>query len=1071
MDDRSATIAKITRPLLTGNFPRRRLFRRIDLVMKRSSLWVCGPAGCGKTTLVSSYLADRGFPYIWIRLEESDADPASFFHYLGLAARKAAPRARKPPPRLTPDQRPALAFFSRGFFEALFSRLRAGSVVVFDDYQQVPTDTALHTLIRDGLSMLPPGVRFILIGRGQPPPVFARARAGGSLEILGWKELRLTPGETEGIARLRRKGRRDRAGARLLQRMSDGWAAGLVLLLEKAGSAGAMPRKSPRRAPQEIFDYFAREIFDSLGEAARSFLLQTAHLPRMTADMATKLTGVRHAHNILGYLNRGNYFTEVRPDDVPVYEYHPLFREFLKSRAAEAYPAKRLRHLRGKAAAILEESGHPDEAAEMFRAIGDWRGLALAVRRQAGGLVAQGRLRALGEWLEAMPREVVRKDPWLLYWRGVAGLPTRPVESRLDFERAFRKFSARKDREGTLRAWAGAVDAIVYGSGTLKDLDPWFAALENPWSRGRPRLAGEVDSRVTSAMIKALSLRRPSFVEMEPWADRAMRLARAAGDVSTQFASLLSVAYYRFHGGDFPSTALLIDTLREMTRGPELSPLLRLNLFWLEAAYANASGRHDDALRMVAEGMELANVTGVHLMDKLLAGHGALACLHERDMAAARRFLRGMAAAQATARPWEAAFYHHLAAWLSLHDGETAQAAVHSDRCLLLCEEVGNPWTEALAHLQKFFVLLEEGRAPAAVRHLARARKTGKQSGMRFVRFACLLAEAYGRLREGDEADALLPLREGLRVGRENGYFDAYLWRPGVLEKAAAKALELGIETGYVRELVRRNALVPEDVIADPAHWPWPLKVYSLGGFSVLKGDKPLTFSRKVQRKPLMMLKALLGLGGKDVPLEELTDILWPDAEGDLAHQSFATTLARLRTVLGNEKALALRGGRLTLEPRFCFVDAFAFESLVAQVDQVRLAGGADVQRTQAARLARRAIALYRGPFLPGESSHSCFATARERFRSKFLRAVAFLGREMEREGRWAEAIACYRQGLEVDDLAEEFYQRLMSSLARAGQSAEAMSVYRRCERRLSEALGIAPSADTAGIAKGLPRA
>jgi len=95
----------------------------------------------------------------------------------------------------------------------------------------------------------------------------------------------------------------------------------------------------------------------------------------------------------------------------------------------------------------------------------------------------------------------------------------------------------------------------------------------------------------------------------------------------------------------------------------------------------------------------------------------------------------------------------------------------------------------------------------------------------------------------------------------------------------------------------------------------------------------------------------------------------------------------------------------------------------------------------------------------------------RERQRSKFLRVAGLLGRGMEREGRWVDAVACYRKVLEVDDLAEEFYQRLMICHHRAGQPAEALAVYRRCKETLFAARGVASSPETDQIARGISRA
>jgi DNA-binding SARP family transcriptional activator len=1069
MDDGSGSIAKITRPLLAGHYPRRRLFGIIDRARKRPALWVCGPPGSGKTTLVSSYVAQRRVPALWYRLDEGDADPASFFYYLELAARRGLRRGRMRLPSFTPDQRPAVGIFARRYFEALFSRVPPGSAIVFDDYQKLPPDAVLHTAIRDSLAILPARVSVILISRGQPTPAYARVRAAGSLELLGWRELRLSPAETKGIARLRWKGARDAASFRQLQKLSDGWAAGCVLLLEKAARSAKGIRKSPRGGAQEIFDYFASEVFETIDAPLQSFLLTCAHLPRMTAAMAGRLTGQARAARILAELARNSQFTEVRPGDEPVYEFHPLFREFLLSRGSDRFSERSRRGVKARAARILEQAGHPEEALRIYREIGDWRRFSRIVRVRAGALAAQGRTRALGEWLQTLPDEVLRKEPDLRYWRAVARLPTCPLEGRRDFEEAFRQFAKRKDRDGVLRSCAGVLEAIVYGPGTLKDLDPWFRILRRWWKGGRRPLAEETESRATCAMIKALSLRRPAFEDMESWAERAIGLSGATPAASVRFSALLSVAYCRFHGGDFPATALLLDSLRGLARKSDLSPLSRLNLCWLEAASANANGRHGDALKAVTKGLAFADATGVHLLDNLLAGHGALSALHSRDSKRTRRFLRTMAASLATAPPWEAAFFQYLAAWDALQRGETATAGQHADRGLALSEEVGNPWTEALARIQKALVLFRAGDVSGAVPYLAQARRMGVAGSMQFLQFVAFLAEAYVHLAHGDEDAALSPLKEGMRVGRERGYFDVYLWCPGLLEHVVAASLERGIEPSYARELIRRNGLLPDGPLAESVHWPRPLRLQTLGTFGVFRDERPLAVSRKVRQKPLLLLKALVALGGKEVPEEELTDILWPDAEGDLAHQSFATTLSRLRTMLGDERALSLRGSRLTLDTGICWVDALAFDALLARIDEsLPDAGTPDGLLTE--RRARRAISLYQGEFLARESGQSWVVAFRERLRSKFLRAVAFLGRVLERDGRYADAVACYRKGIELDDVAEELYRRLMNCHLRAGQRAEALSAYRRCERTLGARLGIAPSPETAKIASEIAR-
>ena len=76
---------------------------------RRGHIAPCGspdPPAQGKTTLASSYIQERKLPALWYQLDEGDGDIASFFHYLGLSVKAAAPRYRKPLPPLTPEYLP-----------------------------------------------------------------------------------------------------------------------------------------------------------------------------------------------------------------------------------------------------------------------------------------------------------------------------------------------------------------------------------------------------------------------------------------------------------------------------------------------------------------------------------------------------------------------------------------------------------------------------------------------------------------------------------------------------------------------------------------------------------------------------------------------------------------------------------------------------------------------------------------------------------------------------------------------------------------------------------------------------
>jgi DNA-binding SARP family transcriptional activator len=238
------------------------------------------------------------------------------------------------------------------------------------------------------------------------------------------------------------------------------------------------------------------------------------------------------------------------------------------------------------------------------------------------------------------------------------------------------------------------------------------------------------------------------------------------------------------------------------------------------------------------------------------------------------------------------------------------------------------------------------------------------------------------------------------------------------------------------------------------------LKIFTLGRFELLKDGNQIRFSKKVQQKPLAMLKALVASGGKGVGEDQITDALWPEADGDVAHQSFATNLHRLRQLLAHEKAIQRQEGRLTLDDKYCWVDTWAFECFLERADAQWKAGKTD----SAVELTEKAIGLYKGPFLSQEGEQPWVMSMSERLRSMFLRSVRKLTIYWQQSGQWEKTLECYQKGLEIDKLAEEFYQGLMTSYQELGRRGEALSVYNRCKKVLSTALGVEPSPKTEAI-------
>jgi two-component SAPR family response regulator len=250
-----------------------------------------------------------------------------------------------------------------------------------------------------------------------------------------------------------------------------------------------------------------------------------------------------------------------------------------------------------------------------------------------------------------------------------------------------------------------------------------------------------------------------------------------------------------------------------------------------------------------------------------------------------------------------------------------------------------------------------------------------------------------------------------------------------------------------------------------------PVTIFTLGRFSLLVNGKPADFGRKVPKRPLELLKAIIAQGGREISISRLTLLLWPDVDGDRATRSFNTTLHRLRKLLSDDRVLVLRDGKLSLDVRYCWVDIWTFERLLGGVRRISRNAADSNQVYLLEGLTENLLALYQDHFLAREEITSWSVSMRERLRSKFIHNLIEIGRLWETRGDWELAIECYQKGIDVDDLVEVFYQRLMSCCLETQRLSEGMSIYRRCRQTMSVKLSLRPEPETESLYRALRNA
>jgi len=1037
------SLAKLSPPRLINVVRRARLFERLDALVAHPIVWIAGEAGIGKTMLVASYLKERMREGIWYQVDRGDSDIATFFYYLGVAATYFRGASRRRMPLFSPEYRHDPAGFARRYFRMLFDRMPSPGTLVFDNLHEAFADPSVGFMLDAAFDEIPEATTVIIVSREAPPASLERHVAGGRIGMLNARELRLTFDEASEIVAT--DTRIDADEVEQLHRLSGGWAAGLILMMARASryANGSSKDDPPERA---AFNYLASEMFEKASTATQDLLLATAFLPRFTDAMARAISGNADAGEILEELHRRNFLVDRRGTVEPTYEFHALFRGFLCERVkARVAPARQLETGR-LAAELLELSGDYGEAIRLYCGVGALEDAKRLIVGEAVALIAQGRHETLQEWIAAMPGDAVAADPVLLYWLAMARKAANPVEALPLFEQAFDRFD---DRIGKLMAASGASECFVLEWGDVRGLERWIEAFETLGSPYPEFKSREEELRVLPGMLAAFVYRgveHPLYMKLKARAD-----ALIAADPTLDHTLLLgAVSYYRSWIEEFSALESVGRHVNSLFAAQRLAPLTQVWWRCVNSYRASRRGDSRTAFSEVDKAEEAARRYALGYMLPTIYLRGAAAALGAGDTVRASSYVEQAAPLLRPGRHRELSLYECIRGWIQVLRGSPAAGLPNLRRACELAVASGMPHMIIHTLCVLGIALAETGDLTGAEQKLNEARAVPFSRISWHYRALCDFVEATLALRAGDDGRCREAIVRWLKTMRDYGSIgDPLVHHPELLAELYSKALEYGIEVETVRAFIEESGL-PAPRTANET-WPWPIKIRALGNFTLERDGIPVRSTGKSQRRLLELLMALIAYGGCEVNTVKLMQAVWPD--NTAAQGTFDVAVHRLRKLLGNDRALLLHEGRLSLNPKICWVDVWAWEAVLRQSEIAEPAR----RRPTVGRI----LDLYRGRFLANEPENGWLVPTRVRLHSQFLRVVAALGGRLEQNRQWDDALALYQRGIEHDPLAEDIYRFQMRAYMRLGSPAEAINVYRRCSEVLSVVLGVKPSHET----------
>lgn len=950
------SLAKISRPRLYDAIPRHRLFGRLDALRSHPCIWVSAPPGAGKSTAVCSWLEARKLKGIWYQVDGGDADLSTFFYYLSRAAQALHP-GKPELPLLSPEYLIDLPAFMRRYFRELFARLPAGGVLVLDNHHESIDSAPFQDMLSLAVREVPTGCNLIIVGRSDPPASMMELEANRMLMRLTWEEIKLTAEEARQIARADAQMSPDEID-NVAQRCG-GWVAGLILMLRSHGD-GAAQDNLAWHSRNAIFQYFATQYIHEVPEAVRFALLKTALVPAVTGSLAQALTGSESIEAQLECMCRKQFFTYRVGVHPAHYVYHDLFREFLIAQAQQQFSAAEYRRLESRAAQLLEDEGRPQDAYPLHLAAENWDGCLRVAIAQAPALLAQGRWRTLEEWISQVPQVHREAQSWSGYWLGLAQVPRDQTLAGATLRAAFEGFQRTSDRVGCALSAGAILESHYFSMCKWQPMMSWFDVLDTMLAADDSWLPEPSRARIYPAMAAGLTMLQPGHPHFLLYAERAAQSiqgVRSPTERAMACALLLNTFTVRgLHGRNMAliREAGLADAL------PGASPLANASLLGQLGFHFAMVGEPIKAIQLCERALSLAREYHLEPFMHLAMLNTFVAAANMWDYTKCRQILARMQATLLPSRELDVATLSLLQLWLKLAERITPLTAHELDSCMAQARSTGSDMYIYLFHQIIAGFCLEDGHLERAQACLETAGDTASCGGLEcydVLRHAveCRFAQLQGR-----HADAIQSLRALMSVVVSEQERVAFLvWLgPQTLANVLALAFSTGILPEVATVVVQRMNVAPPSHA--PSQWPWRVRVHTLGGLRIEVAGAPLTLGKKSPAKVLALLKVLIALGGRNVALTHIADILWPDQDGDLALESAKVTLHRLRKLLGGMDLLTLEGGKLSINSGRLWVDVLALDRQAQQL-------GSPVDPLD-------------GDFLPEDQDQAWSFTARKRY-------------------------------------------------------------------------------------------
>ena len=1059
---------------------------------KKLTLITAGP-GYGKTTIAAEAVNRLNLETVWYRIDPSDNDFPTFLSYLETGIQSCCPQYEK---QFVKDQEllknKDIEPLAIGFLAEFEKRISNDLYIALDDYQVIGDNRSINLFLQSILDHFTPHLHLIIVSRSIPMLRFSRLMADRQMAWISADDLCFTAAETGLLfKRLLDISLNEKQTEKILVQ-TKGWVSGMILF---SAAFKTKYRSEPDRAlryfkgtQRHIFKYLEENVYLSIPEEIRQFLLETASLDHLDVRLCNRLLAIDHSKRILTQLEDRHLFIFSIDDNRDHFHCHPLFREFLLAKMEIEFSRNQIQILHSDLARLHEIDGDHQTALRHHILSGNIEGASKLLDHLARPIIKQGQPKVLAVLLSSIPDPKMNDEPWFQYLKaGHLKLSNRPHMAAKIFKMVLERFCAMKNKNGECFCRMELADHYM-SSGDLekseaeyrnildlKKLDAYMTIVVMGYLTRVLTLSRKISEankviKKASVLLAAIedeaSLKKANgwvlaaqgfryafcadYHKALEFGEQALHQAKPDINFRTLFSSDFLISYSCFYLGLFSKgTTAAARGIRQDESPHDFDGTKDfLHLLYARNRLEMAEISNQEVLSLQKEGKKILQVFKTASFPVGVV-HACLviykACFKQRNMTQAEACLRkGIDALEGSDLPQlRNELKVFLANLLFFHRGSD-----HNKEAMILIKAAEEKLVYSAWHMFQISMIYaryywEHKHMETCFDYIVHSLKLCRRKN-----FEIWLLK---------EKDWIIPLLIRLYAMKSmRDYLETIFIKLDKHMQSPLAELQNSKRPDIKKAVAQISELLPEKPV--PA-----ISAAFLGPFRLYVGLEEIPESRWKSKKARTLMKYLLSMRDKGfLDKEILMELLWPNEDPQKSARRFHVALAALRKVLepsitkGVKSSYIKRSGasyRVDIG-KDGQIDIELFKSAVKRAQGLK-------DSHESLRLYKKAESLYKGDFLQEDPYDQWCGDEREKYRQHYLFAVKKIIDYHERNQDYTTCISYAERYLKAEPFSETTLRDLMKYYALSGNKPMIIRIYERFKSSIQQELDCDPSHET----------